>query len=145
MRGAIACERGGGRRVRADVYGIKAVDYESDMHVAIDELYKGWRELVLSPDDIQTFYKKRELQLEQMDTPPHPHEYFVLKDKENEKNTALAKWDHVLKKIVPILELAKGLWGVMPRNKEQRFAICFSADSTMLHICLRASEKDQCA
>lgn len=109
-------------RVRADVYGITAVDYEAETQVDVDEFYPGWRELKLSNDDIQAFYKKRELAIEQLEN-PRPHEYFVMKDRENEKNTALGKWDFHAKKIIPILELAKGLWGVNPRNKEQRFAI----------------------
>ncbi|MDB5038979.1 MAG: PhoH-related ATPase [Bacteriovoracaceae bacterium] len=109
-------------RVRADVYGITAVDYEAESQVDMDEFYPGWREIKLSPDDLQSFYKRRELQVDQLDN-PHANEYFVMKDRDNEKNTALGKWDGKQKKIVPILELSKGLWGVMPRNKEQRFAI----------------------
>ncbi len=110
-------------RVRADVYGVVSVDYQDEVKVDIDELYTGERELKVSPDDLQTFYKKRELTKDDWDHKPYPHEYFVLRDSENEKNTALAKWDPYLQKIVPIIELAKGLWGVIPRNKEQKFAI----------------------
>ncbi|MBN8554923.1 MAG: PhoH family protein [Deltaproteobacteria bacterium] len=110
-------------RVRADAYGITAVDYESESQVDIDELYSGWRDLKLSAEDLSLFYKKRELTIEQWEEAPHANEYFVLRDRENDKNTALAKWDSHQKKIVPIIELAKGLWGVQPRNKEQRFAI----------------------
>lgn len=109
-------------RVRADVFGLTAVDYESEVHVNLDEFYPGWRELKLSSDDIQTFYKRRELTIESL-TDVHPHEYFVLKDRDNEKNTALGRWDAREKKVLPILELPKGIWGVLPRNKEQRFAI----------------------
>ena len=110
-------------RVRADVYGITAVDYESETQVNIDELYCGWRDLKLPAEDLSLFYKKRELLIEQWEESPYPNEYFVLRDRENDKNTALAKWDAQQKKIVPIIELAKGLWGVHPRNKEQRFAV----------------------
>jgi PhoH-like ATPase len=110
-------------RVRADVYGIVSVDYQNEVKVDIDELYTGEREIKVSADDLQNFYKKRELIITEWDQKPHPHEYFVLRDQDNEKNTALAKWDSVGEKIVPIVELSKGLWGVQPRNKEQRFAI----------------------
>ncbi len=109
-------------RVRADVYGIMAVDYENEVHVNMDELYPGWRELKVNSEHLQTFFKKRELVLPDIEH-PFPNEFYVLKDQDNEKNTALARWDHKNGRIVPILELAKGLWGVMPRNKEQRFAI----------------------
>jgi len=122
-------------RVRADVYGITAVDYESDIRVDIDELYTGWRELKISNDDLQNFFRKRELTVNEIGA-VHPHEYFVLKDRENEKNTALAKWDSVGKKIVPIIELSKGLWGVQPRNREQRFAIDMLMDDRIPLVTL---------
>lgn len=108
-------------RVRADAYGIQAVDYNPDDKVNIEELNVGWRELKLPQTDLESFYKKRELELNEFEA--FPCEYFVLKDENNEKNTALARWDHSTKRMLPILELAKGLWGVIPRNKEQRFAI----------------------
>lgn len=109
-------------RVRADAYGVTAVDYQPDDKVSIDELNPGWRELQISSSDLESFYKKRELPLTDLEEPV-PHEYFVLKDEANEKNTALARWDDDHKRCVPIIEIPKGLWGVQPRNKEQRFAI----------------------
>lgn len=108
-------------RVRADVYGVPSVDYQPDDKVNIEELNSGWRELKIPSGDLEGFYKKRELELRALDA--NPNEYFVLKDENNEKNTALARWDHEKKRAIPIIELPKGLWGVMPRNKEQRFAI----------------------
>jgi len=108
-------------RVRADAYGLTAVDYNPDEKVSIDELDPGWQELKLSAGDLENFYKKRELVLSEHQA--NPHEYFVLKDEANEKNTALARWDFEGKRMLPILELSKGLWGVSARNKEQRFAI----------------------
>lgn len=110
-------------RVRADVYGIVSVDYQDEGKVDVTELYTGEREIKISAEDLANFYKRREIQLKTLDFRPHPHEYFVLRDQENEKNTALAKWDQAGEKIVPILDLPKGIWGVNPRNKEQRFAI----------------------
>lgn len=110
-------------RVRADVYGVVSVDYQSDDRVELEELYRGWRELVVSATDLNNFFKRRELTLEKIEPKPHPHEYFLLKDQDNEKNTALAKWDLRENKIVPIIEFPKGLWGVTARNKEQRFAM----------------------
>lgn len=108
-------------RVRADAFGIQAVDYNPDNKVSIDELDPGWRELRVSEKDLEAFYRKRELQLSELSA--NPYEYFVLKDEANEKNTALARWDHEHSRMVPIVEFPKGVWGVLARNKEQRFAL----------------------
>lgn len=108
-------------RVRADAYGIPAVDYNPDDKVNIEELDSGWREQKISAGDLETFYRKKELHLETFEA--NPQEYFVLKDENNEKNTALARWESESNKMLPILEFPKGLWGVAARNKEQRFAM----------------------
>lgn len=108
-------------RVRADAYGIQAVDYNPDDRVNIEELDKGWKELKVSSGDLENFYKRKELELQEYEA--FPLEYFVLKDENNEKNTALARWESESKKMLPIMEFPKGLWGVSARNKEQRFAM----------------------
>jgi len=108
-------------RVRADAYGIQAVDYNPDNRVNIEELDKGWKELKVSSEDLENFYKRKELELQQLES--FPLEYYVLKDENNEKNTALARWDAETKKMMPIMEFPKGIWGVQARNKEQRFAM----------------------
>jgi len=107
-------------RVRADAYGLAAEDYNPDNHVSIEELEKGWKELKISAGDLESFYKKRELVMEKLEA--FPHQYFVLKDETNEKNTALARYDYEGKRVIPIMEFPKGLWGLTARNKEQRFA-----------------------
>lgn len=108
-------------RVRADAYGVPCEDYQPDSKVNIDELDPGWREHVISSSELESFYKKRELEIKMEDS--YPHQYFVLKDEANEKNTALARWDQEGGRLVPIIDIPKGVWGVIPRNKEQRFAV----------------------
>ena len=108
-------------RVRADVFGVPCVDYQPDDKVNIEELNPGWRDFNISGNDLENFYKNRFLELQEFDA--YPNEYFVLRDENNEKNTALARWEADRKRLAPIIEIPKGLWGVVPRNKEQRFAI----------------------
>lgn len=122
-------------RVRADVYGLQSEDYESEVQVTLDELYTGWRELKISSSQLEIFYKKKGLSLETIEN-VHPHEYFVLKDEGNEKNTALAKWDHSQKRLIPIYEPSKPVWGVVPRNKEQRFVLDMLLDDRIPLVTL---------
>jgi PhoH-like ATPase len=109
-------------RVRADAFNVPCVDYNPDNKVSIEELDPGWRDLKVPTSELENFFKKRELE-SPSGMEIFPHEYFVLRDEQNEKNSALARFDPEMKRLVPIIELPKGLWGVMPRNKEQRFAI----------------------
>jgi PhoH-like ATPase len=109
-------------RVRADAFGVPCEDYQPDSTISIDELDPGWKELLVSSQDLESFYRRKELELKEL-VDAYPNQYFVLKDSANEKNTALAKWDHEGRRAIPIIEMPKGLWGVAPRNREQRFAI----------------------
>lgn len=109
-------------RVRADAFGVPCEDYSPDSKVNFDELDPGWKELLVSTQDLESFYRRKELELKEL-TDVYANQYFVLKDNTNEKNTALAKWDHEGKRAIPVIEFPKGLWGVNPRNREQRFAI----------------------
>jgi PhoH-like ATPase len=105
-------------RIKADALGISAEDYETDK-VQIDELYTGWRTLTLPRKTLDSLFTNK--------TAPspeeaHPNELFMLVDEENPSHTALAK-HHGSEDVLVPLEDPKALWGITPRNKEQRFAI----------------------
>jgi len=88
-------------RVRADAYGVHCEDYQPDSTVKFEELNPGWRFFDVSSDDLERFYRKKELELTQIEQ-AFPNEYFVLRDESNEKNTALAKWDHEGKRMLQL-------------------------------------------
>src|SRR5689334_3057463 len=48
--------------------------------------------------------------------------YCTLIDQTNPKRTALTKVDATGKKLIPILDVREGVWGIRPRNREQHFA-----------------------
>ena len=50
-------------------------------------------------------------------------EYCTLVDETNPKKTALAKVDATGTKLVPILDVRDGIWGIKPKNREQHFAL----------------------
>jgi PhoH-like ATPase len=49
-------------RIKAEALGIKARDYEKQM-VEYASLYKGWREIHLSTNDIQALFKNKEIEI----------------------------------------------------------------------------------
>jgi PhoH-like ATPase len=107
-------------RIKADVVGLTAQDYESDK-VSIEELYSGTAEVHLSRADIDLFYSQGFLDLEEDFL---SNQGLTLMDVDNPTHTALARYNRAMRQAVPLLRVPKdGLWGIHSRNREQQFAI----------------------
>lgn len=106
-------------RIKADVVGLTAEDYESDK-VSIEELYSGTAEVFLPRDQIDLFYSQGFLPLEEEFL---ANQCLTLMDEANPSHTALARYNRSLRQAVQLLRAPKdGLWGIHPRNREQQFA-----------------------
>jgi PhoH-like ATPase len=107
-------------RIKADAVGLQAEDYETD-HVHLQDLYTGAFELMVGPETLGAFRAQGQLVLNG-DGPRSPNEYCTLTDETNLKRTALARVDASGQRLVPILDVRDGTWGIRPRNREQYFA-----------------------
>lgn len=107
-------------RIKADALGLPAEDYESD-RINITDLYTGVFEMTVPPSKIVSFRNNGEMDLPAGRT-YFPNEYCTLIEEGNPKRTALAKVDATGKKLIPIVEIREGVWGIRPRNREQHFA-----------------------
>jgi PhoH-like ATPase len=107
-------------RIKADALGLQAEDYETD-RVFLTDLYSGMIELTLSPEKIARFRADGELEVNGGGK-YFPNEYCTLIDETNPKRAALAKVDPTGTKVLPILDVREGVWGIKPRNREQHFA-----------------------
>lgn len=107
-------------RIKADALGVLAEDYEND-RVLIKDLYTGMIEVSVSPERIASFRANGELELNG-GKQYFPNEYCTLADETNPKRAALAKVDPSGTKLVPIIDVREGIWGIKPRNREQHFA-----------------------
>lgn len=107
-------------RIKADALGIDTEDFETNK-VDIDELYSGWRELVLPVSKIESFLRDEGLVYEEDDL--FKNEFVLLKAAENENKTALAKYDGFERKLRPLFHVNSKPWGVEPLNLQQKFAI----------------------
>jgi len=106
-------------RIKADVLGLQAEDYETD-RVFVTDLYTGMFERQITGEQMTQFRANSELEL-----PPGKYganEYCTLIDSTNAKKAALTKVDATGTKLIPILEYREGIWGIKPRNREQHFA-----------------------
>ncbi len=107
-------------RIKADAVGLQAEDYETD-HVHLQDLYTGSFELMVGPDAMGAFRAQGEFALNGSG-PRSPNEYCTLTDETNLKRTALARVDASGQRLLPILDVREGTWGIRPRNREQHFA-----------------------
>ena len=107
-------------RLKADVIGLSAEDYESDK-VSIEELYSGTAEVPLDGTAVDRFYGQGFLELAQEFL---PNQCLTLVDEHNPSHTALARYHRPTRRAIPLLRAPKeGIWGIHPRNREQQFAI----------------------
>jgi PhoH-like ATPase len=107
-------------RIKANALGLDAEDYEND-RIFLTDLYSGMIEMTVSAEKISKFRADGELDLEK-GTVYFPNEYCTLFEAGNPKRTALTKVDPTGKKLLPILDVREGVWGIKPRNREQHFA-----------------------
>ncbi|MFC1621136.1 PhoH family protein [Candidatus Omnitrophota bacterium] len=120
-------------RVKADTLGIKAVDFEKQK-VDIDRLYSGLKEISVDKKDIDRFYNKKFLGIE--DKEIFSNQYVLLKDNKNEKYTALGRFCRKRKGAVPLSSEASDAWGIKPRNKEQGMAFDLLMDDNVKLVTL---------
>jgi PhoH-like ATPase len=107
-------------RIKADAVSLKAEDYESDK-VSIDEVYSGLREVVVPGDRIDAFYASGEARMPELEL--YPNQFVVLRDEAAASHTAIGKHVHKEGRIVPIGKRKEAVWGILPRNREQLFAL----------------------
>jgi PhoH-like ATPase len=106
-------------RIKAEALGIDAQDYEKSK-VKIEELYTGWREVKVSSDRIDSFYRDEKLVLKDSF---YPNEGVILRDASGSTKSTPAKYNAQKKALIPLFHLNASPWGLKPLNIEQRFAI----------------------
>ena len=105
-------------RVKAEAMDLEAEDYEN-LKTSYDQMYKGLRKIESTKKEIDLFYKEGILP-----TPEggfRPNEYALLTSPEN--SSAVCKYNEKLKKLEPLLQITRDIWGIQPLNIEQRCAI----------------------
>ncbi len=105
-------------RVKAEAMDLESEDYEN-LKTSFEELYKGIRKIDVAKRDIDQFYKDGTLPM--MEGGFRPNEFAVLVSPEN--SSAVCKYNDRSKKLEPLLQVSKDIWGIQPLNVEQRCAI----------------------
>jgi len=105
-------------RVKAEAMDLESEDYEN-LKSSYDELYKGLRRVSVAKRDIDQFYKDGTIPL--LEAAFRPNEYAVLTSPEN--SSAVCKYSEKGKKLEPLIQVSRDIWGIQPLNVEQRCAI----------------------
>jgi PhoH-like ATPase len=104
-------------RVKARKLGLSVESLEEDrVNIKLDDVYKGWSELLVSPDRIEEFYRNNSLKTRKKLL---VNEFVLLKNEMNPKQTALAKYDG--ERLVPLFNCKARPWDISARNMEQKF------------------------
>ncbi|MDD2523856.1 MAG: PhoH family protein [Endomicrobiia bacterium] len=106
-------------RIKAEILEIKTQDYEKSK-VKMDEIYTGWKEIKVSSDKIDQFYKNGKVSIKEEF---YPNECVFLKDEAGSSKSALAKYSPDVKCLQPLFHINAQPWGLKPLNIEQRFAL----------------------
>ena len=108
-------------RIKADAIGIRSSDFETNK-VNIDELYRGWRAVQLTPAQEKAFEEKGEIAVDV--TPPfHANEFAVVRDAEDVEKGLYGRYDAQRKKLVALDQTETSPWGIAALNAQQLFAL----------------------
>ena len=120
-------------RIKADALGLVAEDYETD-RVDLNELYSGHTEIELDAGELDQFRAEGAIALPAGEY--FPNEYALLKDRQDAANTVLARIDPVGGTMRALIDVAHGVQGIRPRNKEQYFALDALLDPTIVLVTI---------
>ncbi|SDN23953.1 PhoH family protein [Alkalicoccus daliensis] len=111
-------------RVKADALGLPAEDFLSDHVSQFDHIYKGYSESWIESDTMDRLFENRSLSLKEAGIKEtFPHHFYIFRDTVNQSRSALAMADESMQKLELFLGESEGIWGIRPRNVQQRMAM----------------------
>ena len=106
-----------GARIKAEAVGLETADYEN-LKFKYDTLYRGVRDIEIPKAQVDTFYKDGHLELALEDI--HSNEYCIMTSPEN--SSGVGRYDRKADRIESLVK-TDNIWGIKPRNVEQRCAM----------------------
>jgi PhoH-like ATPase len=124
-------------RIKAEAIGLNAEDYEKEK-VHPEQLYLGWRELIVPSEEIDRFFKSKRIPADSLTVLPEPapgmaeavshnhwkpNEMAILRSAKESSQSALARYDAKTGMLGPLSYANSKPWGLKPLNTEQKFAL----------------------
>ncbi len=107
-------------RLKADVYGLAAEDYETDQ-VNLKDLYTGYFEATVPAGRLANFRMNGEVPVPEGPA-RHANQYCCLVEEGAAKRSILGRVDPTGSRIIPLQDV-QNVWGIRPKNREQHFAL----------------------
>lgn len=129
-------------RVIADALGLLTEDYISSQVVSSrDVIYEGFVKFLVDDFMIEEFYDKEDVWLYEEDAAEqnivlYPNQFVMLVSVENEKKTAIARFENWNTPVKPLVSFEDSIWGVSPRNKEQKCGMDLLMDNDVPFVSL---------
>ena len=121
-------------RIKANALGIRAEDYEHGK-VHVDELYTGQNEMTVSNAELEALFK--EGRADRADLEAYAaNQCLVLRNADRPTQTVLARVAADKTGIQMVKRVKEGVWGILPRNKEQYFALDLLLDDSVKLVTL---------
>ncbi len=108
-------------------------DYKNDK-IETTEIYRGYREISLTSNQINKIYKGGLKPTKSMGETPFPNEFFYIKSSDQSSHGTLAKY--MGDRIVPLSFSHDKAWGLIPKNKEQKMAFELLMDDSIPLVTL---------
>lgn len=138
-------------RVKCDSIGLATDDYQASQIIqSLDQIYSGEREMTVSDDIVDGFYRDEDVFLNPDDFEEemlNGNECLTLTSEINEKKTALARFKNFSTPLIRI-PTKRNVWGIRPRNREQNYALDILMDPDISLVTLvgkAGSGKTLCA
>ena len=130
-------------RVIADAIGLLSEDYETERIIEdAEKIYTGFIEMVVDDELIEQFYADEPIHFDEIFQQErkiklYPNQFLILISSSNPKKSALARFVLDEKPIEKIRDDVKALtMGIVPRNKEQKFAYDLLFDDSIKFVSL---------
>lgn len=108
-------------RLKCDALGVPAEDYEN-AHLQIDEQYSGVSEIVVEAELIARIYAEGAVSTSYA-LGFLPQSFVILRSDLDEASTAMVRVSGDCSRFKLVPRFKEGIWSVLPRNKEQLFAL----------------------
>ncbi len=106
-------------RLKANALGIPSDDYKPEK-IEPEKMYSGMRHIEAEETQIEKLRQGNELKPDVSDLLPNQH--VLMTDVKNAENKEPAYYNHFKKVLEPVPDFQESIWGIMPRNIEQRCA-----------------------
>ena len=120
-------------RIKADALAVRAEDYSNDK-VKVDELDTGWTQIKVPGSRLDELDENGVVDLEEDHW--YPNQFIHMVDEDNDEVAASARVVRDGKQAEAISEVSKNLWGIIPKNIEQRMAFELLLDPDVKLVAL---------